>query len=81
MPGLTRENVASHLQKYRLYLKKIQGHSSQGGGQRSKASSVWAAGGEVEGEGVGGEGWEGVRWGGVGGERWGDGMVGWGEVR
>lgn len=26
--GLTRENVASHLQKYRLYLKRIQGLSS-----------------------------------------------------
>lgn len=23
--GLTRENVASHLQKYRLYLKRVQG--------------------------------------------------------
>lgn len=28
--GLTRENVASHLQKYRLYLKRIQGLSSEG---------------------------------------------------
>lgn len=26
--GLTRENVASHLQKYRLYLKRMQGLSS-----------------------------------------------------
>ncbi|CAK9141499.1 unnamed protein product [Ilex paraguariensis] len=26
--GLTRENVASHLQKYRLYLKRMQGPSS-----------------------------------------------------
>ncbi|KMT05202.1 hypothetical protein BVRB_7g173470 [Beta vulgaris subsp. vulgaris] len=26
--GLTRENVASHLQKYRLYLKRMQGGSS-----------------------------------------------------
>eukprot|EP00252_Welwitschia_mirabilis_P009933 TRINITY_DN22889_c0_g1_i1.p1 TRINITY_DN22889_c0_g1~~TRINITY_DN22889_c0_g1_i1.p1 ORF type:complete len:230 (+),score=28.75 TRINITY_DN22889_c0_g1_i1:332-1021(+) len=26
--GLTRENVASHLQKYRLYLKRMQGASS-----------------------------------------------------
>ncbi|KAK3018114.1 hypothetical protein RJ639_003485 [Escallonia herrerae] len=25
--GLTRENVASHLQKYRLYLKRMQGPS------------------------------------------------------
>ncbi|CAN1753437.1 Transcription factor MYBC1 [Linum perenne] len=30
--GLTRENVASHLQKYRLYLKRMQGLSSSGGG-------------------------------------------------
>ncbi|CAN0910235.1 Transcription factor MYBC1 [Linum grandiflorum] len=30
--GLTRENVASHLQKYRLYLKRMQGLSSGGGG-------------------------------------------------
>ncbi|KAL9673712.1 hypothetical protein QQ045_029973 [Rhodiola kirilowii] len=29
--GLTRENVASHLQKYRLYLKRMQGHSNGGG--------------------------------------------------
>ncbi|KAI3830272.1 hypothetical protein L1987_04409 [Smallanthus sonchifolius] len=28
--GLTRENVASHLQKYRLYLKRMQGLSSTG---------------------------------------------------
>ncbi|PKA61920.1 Two-component response regulator ARR2 [Apostasia shenzhenica] len=28
--GLTRENVASHLQKYRLYLKRMQGISSEG---------------------------------------------------
>ncbi len=28
--GLTRENVASHLQKYRLYLKRVQGLSSEG---------------------------------------------------
>lgn len=28
--GLTRENVASHLQKYRLYLKRLQGISSDG---------------------------------------------------
>ncbi|KAJ0100263.1 hypothetical protein Patl1_21125 [Pistacia atlantica] len=31
--GLTRENVASHLQKYRLYLKRMQGLS--GGGNAS----------------------------------------------
>lgn len=28
--GLTRENVASHLQKYRLYLKRIQGLTTEG---------------------------------------------------
>lgn len=28
--GLTRENVASHLQKYRLYLKRMEGLSSEG---------------------------------------------------
>ena len=28
--GLTRENVASHLQKYRLYLKRLQGVNSGG---------------------------------------------------
>ncbi|KAJ7517898.1 hypothetical protein O6H91_13G029500 [Diphasiastrum complanatum] len=28
--GLTRENVASHLQKYRLYLKRMQGLTSEG---------------------------------------------------
>lgn len=28
--GLTRENVASHLQKYRLYLKRMQGSSNEG---------------------------------------------------
>lgn len=28
--GLTRENVASHLQKYRLYLKRMDGVSSEG---------------------------------------------------
>ncbi|CAI8613800.1 unnamed protein product [Vicia faba] len=37
--GLTRENVASHLQKYRLYLKRMQGISSAGGGG-SGAGSV-----------------------------------------
>ncbi|MCO5594983.1 hypothetical protein L7F22_049018 [Adiantum nelumboides] len=30
--GLTRENVASHLQKYRLYLKRLSGAAYQGGG-------------------------------------------------
>ncbi|KAK9027945.1 hypothetical protein V6N11_067764 [Hibiscus sabdariffa] len=31
VPGLTRENVASHLQKFRLYLKRISGVAQQGG--------------------------------------------------
>ena len=30
--GLTRENVASHLQKYRLYLKRLQGVSAHAAG-------------------------------------------------
>ncbi|XP_027366964.1 two-component response regulator ARR2-like [Abrus precatorius] len=29
VPGLTRENVASHLQKYRLYLRRLSGVSQQ----------------------------------------------------
>ncbi|XP_057548969.1 transcription factor LUX-like [Amaranthus tricolor] len=33
--GLTRENVASHLQKYRLYLKRMQGDSFDGGSNSS----------------------------------------------
>lgn len=32
VPGLTRENVASHLQKYRLYLKRVSGVSQHQGG-------------------------------------------------
>ncbi|KAH6779579.1 Homeodomain-like superfamily protein [Perilla frutescens var. hirtella] len=36
--GLTRENVASHLQKYRLYLKRMQGISNNGGGGNSPAA-------------------------------------------
>ncbi|KAJ6356563.1 hypothetical protein OIU78_004619 [Salix suchowensis] len=30
VPGLTRENVASHLQKFRLYLKRLSGVAQQG---------------------------------------------------
>ncbi|XP_038723604.1 two-component response regulator ARR2-like isoform X2 [Tripterygium wilfordii] len=30
VPGLTRENVASHLQKYRLYLRRLSGGQHQG---------------------------------------------------
>ncbi|KNA24980.1 hypothetical protein SOVF_010400 [Spinacia oleracea] len=33
--GLTRENVASHLQKYRLYLKRMQGDDFDGGSNSS----------------------------------------------
>ncbi|KAI3437773.1 hypothetical protein D9Q98_000220 [Chlorella vulgaris] len=36
--GLTRENVASHLQKYRLYLKRAQGLQGGKGGKGQKAS-------------------------------------------
>lgn len=32
VPGLTRENVASHLQKFRLYLKRLSGVSQHQGG-------------------------------------------------
>ncbi|KAK1411756.1 hypothetical protein QVD17_32465 [Tagetes erecta] len=31
VPGLTRENVASHLQKYRLYLRRLSGSQHPGG--------------------------------------------------
>jgi two-component response regulator (ARR-B family) len=37
--GLTRENVASHLQKYRLYLKRLQGNAGQLG---DSADSVFS---------------------------------------
>jgi len=41
--GLTRENVASHLQKYRLYLKRMQGISATGpGGPGGGASGAVA---------------------------------------
>lgn len=49
--GLTRENVASHLQKYRLYLKRMQGISSgggNGGGVNGNASMASAGGSEVD---------------------------------
>ncbi|EYU30138.1 hypothetical protein ABFS82_05G047400 [Erythranthe guttata] len=32
VPGLSRENVASHLQKFRLYLKRLSGVAQQQGG-------------------------------------------------
>ncbi|KAI3730074.1 hypothetical protein L6452_18750 [Arctium lappa] len=31
VPGITRENVASHLQKYRIYLRKLGGPQQSGG--------------------------------------------------
>jgi hypothetical protein len=42
--GLTRENVASHLQKYRLYLKRVQQNTPQQGGNASAAAAAAAAG-------------------------------------
>ncbi|XP_078445457.1 transcription factor PCL1-like [Wolffia australiana] len=36
--GLTRENVASHLQKYRLYLKRMQGMPVDGAGSPAPSS-------------------------------------------
>ncbi|KAI4300920.1 hypothetical protein L6164_034246 [Bauhinia variegata] len=41
--GLTRENVASHLQKYRLYLKRMQGLSGGSGGGSGGAGGGLAA--------------------------------------
>ncbi|KAK4261807.1 hypothetical protein QN277_004757 [Acacia crassicarpa] len=38
VPGLTRENVASHLQKFRLYLKRISGVAQQQNGIPNTAS-------------------------------------------
>ncbi|XP_020585843.1 transcription factor PCL1-like [Phalaenopsis equestris] len=38
--GLTRENVASHLQKYRLYLKRSQGLSSSASGPAISAADA-----------------------------------------
>jgi len=40
--GLTRENVASHLQKYRLYLKRLQGNDMMRGTTNGTASSSGA---------------------------------------
>ena len=42
--GLTRENVASHLQKYRLYLKRMQGLSGGGGGSGGANGGAGGAG-------------------------------------
>lgn len=42
--GLTRENVASHLQKYRLYLKRVQGINKGTGKASGKNKPPDAAG-------------------------------------
>nr|CAD1837390.1 unnamed protein product [Ananas comosus var. bracteatus] len=39
VPGLTRENVASHLQKFRLYLKRLSGVAQHHGGLPSNSLS------------------------------------------
>ncbi|KAL0346141.1 UNVERIFIED_CONTAM: Transcription factor MYBC1 [Sesamum radiatum] len=39
-----RENVASHLQKYRLYLKRMQGISNGGGGGNNSPAALSASG-------------------------------------
>ncbi|EPS64608.1 hypothetical protein M569_10173, partial [Genlisea aurea] len=41
--GLTRENVASHLQKYRLYLKRMQGISAGGSGMDPATDRLFAS--------------------------------------
>ena len=41
--GLTRENVASHLQKYRLYLKRLQNVQAEDGGRAAAAAAATAA--------------------------------------
>ncbi|OIT38757.1 PREDICTED: transcription factor PCL1-like [Nicotiana attenuata] len=46
--GLTRENVASHLQKYRLYLKRMQGLSNGGSGNGNGSIPGLSGGGMVD---------------------------------
>ncbi|KAJ4883465.1 Homeodomain-like superfamily protein [Raphanus sativus] len=41
--GLTRENVASHLQKYRLYLKRMQSGGGGGGGSVGDSDHLFAS--------------------------------------
>ena len=44
--GMTRENVASHLQKYRLYLKKLGGYPANAKTSPEalqQVQQVWAA--------------------------------------
>jgi len=52
--GLTRENVASHLQKYRLYLKRLQGCSEST--MENSPSREGGGSGGGSGEGSGGSG-------------------------
>ncbi|KAL2898915.1 Transcription factor LUX [Bienertia sinuspersici] len=52
--GLTRENVASHLQKYRLYLKRMQGGSFDGGTNSSSENGNGNGYGNGNGNGSGG---------------------------
>ncbi|MBA0622756.1 hypothetical protein Godav_008270 [Gossypium davidsonii] len=60
--GLTRENVASHLQKYRLYLKRMQGLSNEGPSASDQlfASTPVPQSMHANGAGVGGGGGIGV---------------------
>jgi two-component response regulator (ARR-B family) len=51
--GLTRENVASHLQKYRLYLKRLQCSSAGAGALAAAAAAAGMAGLEDGGDGDG----------------------------
>ncbi len=46
--GLTRENVASHLQKYRLYLKRLQSSSGAGVGEAAAFAEGEEGGEEQE---------------------------------
>jgi len=50
--GLTRENVASHLQKYRLYLKRLQGVNNGAGGPGGGGSPGFMTGLAVDHAGV-----------------------------
>ncbi|KZV50986.1 hypothetical protein F511_15229 [Dorcoceras hygrometricum] len=43
VPGLTRENVASHLQKYRVYLKRINSRNGQGNSFMKPPGAAFAA--------------------------------------
>ena len=54
VPVLTRENVASHLQKYRLYLKKMKSADMQASPQAASKVSDTTMSGAEEGRGVGG---------------------------